>query len=81
MQGGTGLWSMVALSNIAQGVSCFAYYWMNRHNEKEAQIALPATISAYLGVTEPALFGVNVKYIYPFASRNDGVPPLQVFCL
>lgn len=63
--GGTGLWPMIALSNIAQGSAVFAYYWMNRHNEKEAQIALPATISAYLGVTEPALFGVNVKYIYP----------------
>ena len=70
--GGTGLWPMMALSNIAQGSAVFAYYWMNRHNEKEAQIALPATISAYLGVTEPALFGVNVKYIYPFVAGMMG---------
>ena len=70
--GGTGLWPMIALSNIAQGSAVFAYYWMNRHNEKEAQIALPATISAYLGVTEPALFGVNVKYIYPFVAGMMG---------
>ena len=70
--GGTGLWPMIALSNIAQGSAVFAYYWMNRHNEKEAQIALPATISAYLGVTEPALFGVNVKYIYPFVPGMMG---------
>lgn len=70
--GGTGLWPMIALSNIAQGSAVFAYYWMNRHNEKEAQIALPATISAYLGVTEPALFGANVKYIYPFVAGMMG---------
>ncbi|MDQ8759367.1 PTS system trehalose-specific EIIBC component [Streptococcus ruminantium] len=70
--GGTGLWPMIALSNIAQGSAVLAYYFMNRHSEKEAQISLPAAISAYLGVTEPALFGVNVKYIYPFVAGLIG---------
>ena len=70
--GGTGLWPMIALSNIAQGSAVFAYHLMNRHDEREAQISLPATISAYLGVTEPALFGVNVKYIYPFVAGMIG---------
>ncbi|KXT73532.1 PTS system, trehalose-specific IIB or IIC component [Streptococcus sp. DD10] len=70
--GGTGLWPMIALSNIAQGSAVFAYYIMHRHDEREAQISLPATISAYLGVTEPALFGVNVKYIYPFVTGMIG---------
>lgn len=70
--GGTALWPMIALSNIAQGSAVFAYYLMNRHNEREAQISLPATISAYLGVTEPALFGVNVKYVYPFVAGMIG---------
>lgn len=70
--GGTGLWPMIALSNIAQGSAVLAYYFMNRHNEKEAQVSLPAAISAYLGVTEPALFGVNVKYIYPFVAGLIG---------
>ena len=70
--GGTGLWPMIALSNIAQGSAVFAYYLMNRHDEREAQISLPATISAYLGVTEPALFGVNVKYVYPFVAGMIG---------
>ncbi|TWT14648.1 PTS system trehalose-specific EIIBC component [Streptococcus sp. sy010] len=70
--GGTALWPMIALSNIAQGSAVLAYYWMNRKNEREAQISLPATISAYLGVTEPALFGVNVKYIYPFVAGMIG---------
>ena len=70
--GGTGLWPMIALSNIAQGSAVFAYFLMHRHDEREAQISLPATISAYLGVTEPALFGVNVKYIYPFVAGMVG---------
>ena len=70
--GGTALWPMIALSNIAQGSAVFAYYFMHRHDEREAQISLPATISAYLGVTEPALFGVNVKYIYPFVAGMIG---------
>ena len=72
--GGTALWPMIALSNIAQGSAVFAYYIMHRHDEREAQISLPATISAYLGVTEPALFGVNVKYIYPFVAGMIGSP-------
>ena len=66
--GGTALWPMIALSNIAQGSAVFAYYFIKRHDEREAQISLPATISAYLGVTEPALFGVNVKYVYPLVA-------------
>ena len=70
--GGTGLWPMIALSNIAQGSAVFAYYLMKRNDEREAQISLPATISAYLGVTEPALFGVNVKYVYPFVAGMIG---------
>ena len=36
------------------------------------QITVPSTISCYLGVTEPALFGVNVKYIYPFVAGMIG---------
>lgn len=59
--GGTGLWPMIALSNIAQGSAVFAYYFIKRHDEREAQISLPATISAYLGVTEPALLVLTLS--------------------
>ncbi|MGT2648011.1 PTS system trehalose-specific EIIBC component [Streptococcus uberis] len=68
----TGLWPMIALSNIAQGSAVFAYYLMNRHDEREAEVSVAATISAYLGVTEPALFGVNLKYVYPFVAGMIG---------
>ena len=37
-----------------------------------SSVSLPATISAHLGVTEPALFGVNVKYTYPFVAGMTG---------
>lgn len=70
--GGTMLWPMIALSNIAQGSAVLAYYFSHRNNEKEAQISLPAAISAYLGVTEPALFGVNLRYVYPFVAGIIG---------
>ena len=63
--GGTILWPMIALSNIAQGSSVLAMSVLQRHNPRAAQVNVPACISAYLGVTEPALFGVNLKYGFP----------------
>ena len=64
--GGTPLWPMIALSNIAQGSAVLAMIYLQRKNEEEKQIAIPACISAYLGVTEPAMFGINIKYRFPF---------------
>ncbi len=64
--GGTMLWPMIALSNIAQGSSVLAMIFLQKNDEKEKQVSIPACISAYLGVTEPALFGVNLKYGVPF---------------
>lgn len=69
---GTILWPMIALSNIAQGSAVLAIWWMHRGNEAEEQISFPSMISAYLGVTEPAMFGINVKYIYPFVAAMTG---------
>lgn len=63
---GTILWPMVALSNIAQGSAVLAMIFLQRKNERAKQINVPACISCYLGVTEPALFGVNLKYDFPF---------------
>ncbi len=64
--GGTNLWPMIALSNIAQGSAVLAMIYLNKNNEEEKQISIPAAISCYLGVTEPAIFGINLKYIFPF---------------
>lgn len=70
--GGTQLWPMIALSNIAQGSAVLAIIFLHRGNKKEEQVSIPATISCYLGVTEPAMFGINIKYIYPFVAAMIG---------
>lgn len=69
---GTGLWPMIALSNIAQGSAVLAVWWLTRKDEEQNQITVPSAVSCYLGVTEPALFGVNLKYIYPFLAGMIG---------
>lgn len=63
--GGTGLWPMIALSNIAQGSAVLAMIFVQRKNVEAQEVNIPACISCYLGVTEPAIFGVNLKYLFP----------------
>ncbi len=63
--GTTPLWPLIALSNIAQGSAVFAMVFIKKDSDSR-ELSIPATISAYLGVTEPAMFGVNLKYMYPF---------------
>lgn len=72
MFGGTILWPMIALSNITQGSSVLAMSILQRHDERAQQINVPACISCYLGVTEPALFGVNMKYGFPLVCGMIG---------
>ena len=72
MFGGTILWPMIALSNIAQGSSVLAMSILQRHDERAQQINVPACISCYLGVTELALFGVNMKYGFPLVCGMIG---------
>lgn len=71
-QGTTLLWPMIALSNIAQGAAVAATVFLNRRNEKFKEVAIPAWISAWLGVTEPAMFGVNIKLRYSFLAAMIG---------
>ena len=70
--GTTNLWPMIMLSNIAQGTAVLAIWFLHRGNKKEEQVSVPATISAYMGVTEPAMFGINLKYVYPFIAAMVG---------
>lgn len=69
---GTILWPMIALSNIAQGSSVLAMSVLQKRNERAQQVNVPACISCYLGVTEPALFGVNLKYGFPLVCGMIG---------
>ena len=70
--GGTNLWPMIALSNIAQGSAVLAMSVLQKKNERAQQVNVPACISCYLGVTEPALFGVNLKYGFPLVCGMIG---------
>lgn len=63
---GTMLWPMIALSNIAQGSAVLAMIVLQRKNTEAQEVNVPAGISCYMGVTEPAIFGVNLKYGFPF---------------
>ena len=69
---GTILWPMIALSNIAQGSSVLAMSILQKKDERAQQVNVPACISCYLGVTEPALFGVNMKYGFPLVCGMVG---------
>ena len=64
-EGGTFLWPMLALSNIAQGAAALAMMFIMKE-QKAKGLAVTSSISAFLGVTEPAIFGVNVRHKYPF---------------
>lgn len=64
-EGGTFLWPMLALSNIAQGAAALAMMFVIKE-QKTKGLAVTSSISAFLGVTEPAIFGVNIRYRYPF---------------
>ena len=69
---GTILWPMIALSNIAQGSAVLAMSVLQKKDERAQQVNVPACISCYLGVTEPALFGVNMKYGFPLVCGMIG---------
>ncbi|KTD86717.1 PTS system trehalose-specific EIIBC component [Paenibacillus etheri] len=64
-EGGTFLWPMLALSNIAQGAAALAMMFVVKE-QKVKGLAATSSVSAFLGVTEPAIFGVNIRYRYPF---------------
>ena len=69
---GTMLWPMIALSNIAQGSAVLAMTYLQRKNAAAQEVNVPACVSCYLGVTEPAIFGVNLKYFFPFICGMTG---------
>jgi trehalose PTS system EIIBC or EIIBCA component len=76
--GGTFLWPIVALSNIAQGSAALAMLFASR-DEKIKGLSLSSAISAYLGITEPAMFGVNLPNRFPFFSAMIGSAIAAIF--
>ncbi|MCP6680830.1 sucrose-specific PTS transporter subunit IIBC [Bacillus nakamurai] len=62
------IWSM---ANVAQGAAGLAIFFLTK-KAKTKEIALPAAFSAFLGVTEPVIFGVNLRYRKPFIAGMIG---------
>lgn len=79
--GGTMLWPMIALSNIAQGSAVLGMIILQRKNAEAQEVNVPAGISCYLGVTEPAIFGVNLKHGFPFICGMVGSAISAVICV
>ena len=79
--GGTMLWPMIALSNIAQGSAVLGMIILQRKNEAAQEVNVPSCVSCYLGVTEPAIFGVNLKHGFPFICGMIGSALAAVVCV
>ena len=79
--GGTMLWPMIALSNIAQGSAVLGMIALQRKDAQAQEVNVPACISCYLGVTDPAIFGVNLKFAYPFVCGMIGSACAAIVCV
>ncbi|MGY3855568.1 PTS trehalose transporter subunit IIBC [Aeromonas aquatilis] len=77
--GGTPMWPLIALSCIAQGSAVLGIILVS-HKENEREISVPAAISAYLGVTEPAMYGINLKYKFPMLCAMVGSSLAALVC-
>ena len=77
--GGTPIWPLIALSNIAQASAVVGIIIISR-KENEREISVPAAISAYLGVTEPAMYGINLRYKFPMLCAMVGSAFAALIC-
>ncbi len=77
--GGTPIWPLIALSNIAQASAVLGIILISR-KENEREISVPAAISAYLGVTEPAMYGINLRYKFPMLCAMVGSALAALVC-
>ena len=78
-QTGLNTWMPIAsAANFAQFGACFAVALMV-HNQKTKSVALPSSLSAALGITEPAIFGINFRFMKPFLCGMAGGAVGSVF--
>lgn len=62
---------LASACNIAQGAACLAV-GLKARDPKIKSLGLPSSLSAFLGITEPALFGVNLRFFRPFIAGCIG---------
>ncbi len=69
---GMNTWMPIATAaNVAQGAAALAVAFKTKQ-QKIKSMALPASLSAFMGITEPAIFGVNVRYGKPLIAGMAG---------
>ncbi|MDH5106938.1 PTS transporter subunit EIIC [Lentilactobacillus diolivorans] len=69
--GGSFIFPIASVSNIAQGAAALAVFFLTK-DKKQRGLASSASMSALLGVTEPAMFGINLKLKFPFVASMLG---------
>ena len=76
---GLNIWMPIASSaNFAQFGACLACFFIAK-NRKTKAVALPASLSASLGITEPAIFGINFRFMKPFIAAVVGGAVASLF--
>lgn len=70
--GGSLFFPILALSNIAQGAAVLGFMLLHRDKVKTQEIGASAVTAAWLGVTEPAMYGINLRYVAPFLAAIVG---------
>lgn len=60
------LWPIGETVTLAQGTAALTMFLLLKNNKKARGVAITSTVSAWLGITEPAIYGVNLRYRYPF---------------
>ncbi|MER0410106.1 PTS trehalose transporter subunit IIBC [Clostridioides difficile] len=60
------LWPISETVTLAQGAATLAMFFILKNNKNLRGVSITSTISAWLGITEPAIYGINLRFRYPF---------------
>lgn len=77
--GGSFIFTTASMNNVAQGAAVIAVLFLTK-NEKMKSICSASGVSALLGITEPAMFGVTLKLKYPFYAAIIGSAAGSAYC-
>lgn len=77
--GGSFIFTTASMNNVAQGAAVLAVLFLTK-NEKMKSICSASGVSALLGITEPAMFGVTLKLKYPFYAAIIGSAAGSAYC-
>ena len=77
--GGSFIFTTASMNNVAQGAAVLAILFLTK-NEKMKSICSASGVSALLGITEPAMFGVTLKLKYPFYAAIIGSAVGSAYC-